>query len=140
MNIFDLFKKSSLKICDEELLEQYIQFCCEKALNKRVKGKTALHHILPKKLFPEYSDLSNNKWNGVHLLYSDHYIAHSLLHEAIDNISISYAWFTMNNMDLYSKNVDGKQILGAEKHQQLMEKRSRIASDFQKGKRRGTKV
>jgi hypothetical protein len=37
------------------------------------------HHILPKKLFPEFKNFNKNNWNCARLPYRDHYIAHYLL-------------------------------------------------------------
>ena len=37
------------------------------------------HHILPKCLFPEFSSLKSNKWNGVLLTPKEHFICHWLL-------------------------------------------------------------
>jgi len=135
MNIYKLFINSTLRI-DKIKLKNYLKFCSENQLKEPIKGKTSYHHILPKadSCFPEFADLKVNEWNGVHLLYSDHYIAHSLLHDAVNNNSIAYSWFAMNNMDLKNKNINGIKLIGAEKHQELMEKRSKIASEHQKGK------
>ena len=50
----------------------------------QVKHNTSYHHICPKSsdLFPEYASLKLNPWNGVHLTYRQHYIAHWLLSKA----------------------------------------------------------
>lgn len=45
----------------------------------KVKNKTELHHILPKSIFKEFKNLSKNKWNGVHLSFYDHCLAHYYL-------------------------------------------------------------
>jgi hypothetical protein len=37
------------------------------------------HHILPKSIFPKYSSLIKNPWNGVLLTAKEHYICHALL-------------------------------------------------------------
>lgn len=135
MDILEKFyENKEVKITDDNGLYTYIKYCLEKQLPEKIKGKSAYHHILPKKLFPYCSDLKKFNWNGVHLLYKDHYIAHSMLHDATSNISISYAWFAMNFRDKNTKNINGIELLGADKHQLLMEKRSKIASNYQKGK------
>ena len=43
---------------------------------------------MPNKLFSKFINLTENKWNGSHLTYDNHYIAHSILVEAskYDNV------------------------------------------------------
>ena len=45
----------------------------------RIKGKTELHHVLPKSMFPEYKNLREHSWNGVYLTAREHFICHWLL-------------------------------------------------------------
>jgi len=105
-------------------IQQYIDFCNDNAVSK-IKGKTSHHHILPKKLFPEYSNLNENPWNGVHLLYSDHYYAHWLLSEAVDNYTILSAFCSMHNKDLKNGRIEEKDLIRADEFQKKMEERSR---------------
>lgn len=103
---FIIDKISTLKVINEETLIKYVDFCFNKNLGTVYKennySKSSLHHILPKSLFPEYSNLKENIWNGSHLLYADHYYAHWLLTEAIDDYGQSHAFLAMHNKD--SKN------------------------------------
>lgn len=50
-----------------------------KNCKQKERNKTEEHHILPKSLFPEYTNLQIHKWNSVHLSYSDHLIVHAML-------------------------------------------------------------
>jgi len=43
------------------------------------------HHVLPNCIFPEYSKLSENKWNGVLLTDREHHICHALLVKMVNN-------------------------------------------------------
>jgi len=97
MKDFITEKLQSLNVLNNDKLIEYIEFCITKDCKERIQGETELHHILPKgkTLFPEYKDLKEYKWNGVHLKYSDHYIAHSLLAEAVNDRGVIYAWNRM---------------------------------------------
>ena len=111
---------STLKITNKYKLEEYVDFCINQDLKSRQPFSTALHHILPCKVFSMYSNMTLNKWNGVYLTYSDHYSAHSLLAEAVNHPSIIGAWWGMNNLDKNSKSVNGIEILGAERYSNLI--------------------
>lgn len=133
--ILDEFKKSNLIIKDEQKLQNYIYFCLEKNQNKIIKGKTSLHHILPqaKSCFPEFKDLRVHTWNGSHLLYSDHYIAHTMFCDAVHNNSQLSAWYAMNNKDVKTEKINSpKELIGPEPHQKLMEERSVLNSKIRK--------
>ena len=93
----------SLNVRCEEKLKEYVNFCMNNNQNSIVPSKTSHHHILPNKLFPKYSDLKENPWNGTHLLYSDHYYAHWLLTEAIDNYSMIFSFCAMHSKDFVNK-------------------------------------
>lgn len=41
------FLKLSDNIINKENLEKYIEFCLEKDVKNKIKGKTTSHHILP---------------------------------------------------------------------------------------------
>ena len=99
--ILQEFLNSNLKIKSQEKLEQYIQFCIENNIGKPLKNKTEHHHILLKNdtCFPEYANLNKNKWNGTHLFYEDHYKAHKILAQAIDDINILYSWHIMSGRE-----------------------------------------
>lgn len=61
---FIIDKLSTLKVIIEETLIKYVDFCFNKNLGTVYKennySKSSLHHILPKPLFPEYSNLKEN--------------------------------------------------------------------------------
>lgn len=104
--IFEIFINSGLTIKCQSKLKEYINFCLINNTDT-VKFKTQKHHILPKskKLpFYEYSDLNVNKWNLSVLTHENHYIAHSLLCEAIENFIISHAWRQMSNQKSFVQN------------------------------------
>ena len=133
--ILDEFKKSNLVIRDYQKLQYYITFCLDRNQNKRIKGKTSLHHILPqaKSCFPEFKDLKAHSWNGTHLRYSDHYIAHAMFCDAVFNDSQLSAWYAMNNKDIRTKKINSpEELIGPELHQKLMEERSFLASKNRK--------
>ena len=110
------------KVVDKKKLGEYIDLCSSKKDNKKIKFKTELHHILPKALFPIFSDLKENIWNGVYLTYKDHYIAHTLLAEALDNLSMTAAWWEMNNLYQKSEKLsEPKEIIGSERYNILRE-------------------
>ena len=125
-------KLRTLDVINNKFLEQYILFCKENNLKSRSNG-VALHHILPAKVFPEYSDLKLNEWNGSYLTYKNHYIAHALLALAVNHPSIIGAWWGMNNKDK-SKDVIGVEVIGPEKYSELFEKAQLEQSKRMKGK------
>lgn len=99
--ILQIFLESNLNIVNEDRLVEYVNFCLDKNTIK-TKNKTSHHHILPKAPllpFTNYSNLDKNPWNGVHLTYENHYIAHLLLTDAIHHYSIRNAFMLMNNCD-----------------------------------------
>ena len=60
--ILQIFKETKLNIVDENKLEQYIDFCIEKNIQKAIKGKTSYHHILPQAVnlpFTKFSKLTD---------------------------------------------------------------------------------
>ena len=105
--ILQEFLNSNIKIKSKKKLIQYIDYCTEnnkktKILNNDGYSKVAYHHILPKSLFPCYKNLSENPWNGVYLLYSDHYYAHFLLCGVYDNknYKMNEAFLGMHDRDV----------------------------------------
>ena len=110
-----------------------IYFCTSNNLKAKQIG-TALHHILPAKIYDNYKDLRKNRWNGTYLTYENHYIAHAILAEAINHPSIIGAWWGMNNKDRVTKNTDGVTILGPEKYAHLFAKAQEMQSKRMKGK------
>jgi len=123
--ILQKFEKNT-KIKSQQKLEQYIDYCIKNNQRKRIKGKTSHHHILPQaeSCFPEYSNLKENPWNGTHLLYSDHYYAHWLLTEAIDDYGQLFAFCSMHNKDMKLGRIEEKDLMSPEEFQKKMEERS----------------
>jgi len=120
--ILQKFLNSDTKIKSQEKLEQYIEHCINNKKAK-IKSKTSYHHILPQALFPEYKNLKENPWNGVHLLHSDHYYAHWLFTEAIDDYGQLSAFCAMHNKDMKLGKIEEKDLISPEEFQKKMEER-----------------
>lgn len=97
--ILQAVKNSDIRIKSLEKLEEYIDYCILNNQEKRIKGKTSHHCILPTSLFSEYSKLKENIWNGSHLLHDEHYYVHWLLTKAIDNHGMLSAFCAMHSKD-----------------------------------------
>ncbi len=83
------------------------------------------HHILPKSIYSEYSNLNENKWNSVLLTPKEHFICHILLwkhyryiNDKNATIKMSMALRKMNNNNTYNSKVYEKLKLNL-KHTQL---------------------
>ena len=132
--MIELEKKFEEKyeIKKHDALQEYITFCmCNNT--KRVKYKTAEHHILPKSDFPEYKDFATHKWNKSILRHEDHYIAHYLLAKAIKSKEMSYAFYAMNNQETKLRNFD-KILEHSSEYQIIMEEALQYMSDINKNK------
>ena len=57
----------------------------KKFKNTENKTDSELHHILPKCIYPQFSDLRKNSWNGVYLPIRVHFICHLFLIKMVDN-------------------------------------------------------
>lgn len=77
----------------------------EKSLNQnREKLKTINinyirydnHHILPKSIFPEYSNLKKYKWNGVLLTPREHLLCHILIWKHYKKLNLKKETHSMN--------------------------------------------
>jgi len=119
--ILQEFLDSDIKIISQENLKRYIEYCIYKNQEKRIQSKTAYHHILPSALFDEYKDLKQNPWNGSHLLYSDHYYAHWLLTEAIEDHGQFNAFCKMHNCDIKLGKIKEKDLMPPEEFQKISE-------------------
>jgi len=135
--ILNEYLNSDIKIKSIDRLNEYIAYCIDNNQNKRILNengysKTSLHHILPKAkdCFPEFKDLKVNKWNGTHLLYSDHYYAHWLITEAIDSYSQLYAFCQMHNMDTKNGRINEIDLIQPDEFQEKMEERSRKQNEW----------
>lgn len=123
--ILNEFLNSNIKIKSLDKLNEYIAYCINNNQNKPIKSKTSHHHILPKAkdCFPELENLKVNKWNGTHLMYFDHYYAHWLMTEAINNYSQLYAFCAMHNMDTKKGRILESNLIPAEEFQEKMKER-----------------
>ena len=132
--IFTLFK-SKLQIIDENKLLLYINFCITHDQKTHIKYETAKHHILPKAktCFPEYADLNMFQFNKVFLTHKDHYIAHSLLAESVNNKSILYAWYAMNNKSSKLYDIKFKDLLPCDMYSYLIQQIKHENSKNSKG-------
>jgi len=129
--IYKLFQESHLEILDENKLNEYIKFCLDNDGNK-VKHNTAYHHILPISEFPEFGDIKNEyKWNGSYLSHKDHYIAHSMIIDAIVSSSMMMAWFSMNFVDKGNGRINNPMgIIGEETYSRLMKLAKENQSEY----------
>jgi len=133
--ILQEFLNSYIKITSQEKLEQYIEYCIYNNQKDRIKDKegyslSAYHHMLPEALFDGYKDLKENPWNGTHLLYSDHYYAHWLLTEAIDDYGQLNAFCAMHNKDIKLGKINESDLIPPEEFQKKMEERGRKYSEW----------
>ena len=126
----DIIHKELQKLTSSDV-NKYINFCFNNSTEYK-KGKTARHHILPKAVFPQFTNLKEFPWNGIHLSNDNHYIAHALLFEAIDNISVASAWYAMNNKNYF--NNEPLILLGSSLYGQLLQKRNKQVSESSTGK------
>lgn len=127
--IMEIFLQSKLKIISIEKLKLYIDFCINRNIDK--SENTEDHHILPKNknCFPEYKNFKKYNWNKSILKYEDHYIAHSLLCEAIDDDSIFFAWNAMNSVNTKTRNV---KIIGEKQYKNNREKHKQAVINYNK--------
>lgn len=133
--ILSEFKKSKIKSLEK--LNQYIDYCIlnnqnEKVINKNGYSKTSHHHILPKAIFKDYTNLNRNPWNGVYLLYKDHYYAHWLLTEAIDNYSQMEAFCKMHICDIKLGRIEEIDLISNDEYQKKVEESCKLRVDMMK--------
>ncbi len=121
---------STLDVTAASKLKQYIQFCTENNKNERIKGKTSHHHILPRSLFEQYSNLKEHPWNGTHLLYADHYYAHWLFTEAINDYGQMEAFCKMHNCDIKLGRITENELISSVDFQIIMEKTIKKSSEL----------
>lgn len=133
MKYFLLKELNKLNVIDKNKLIDYVDFCLNNSLDKPIKFETSYHHILPKaKSLPwfKYKNLKEYPWNGVHLFHRDHFIAHSILSEAVSEISILIGWNRMKNTGNYNE------ILSPESYQILCERGRIAAGNLHRGMKR----
>lgn len=109
---------------DQDFLIWYILYC-HSAIENDNTIKTEKHHILPKKLFPEFSNLNKNSWNLATLNLTDHFYVHYLLSKAINSKSTRFAFNMMRR--IFTKN-DNSTL--SELSTLYMEFRTQLSKDF----------
>jgi len=90
-------------IKDNRWLKRYLNFIEIFGKDSIYKKQTHKHHILPKAIYPEFSNLNENKWNKAVLSPRAHYLAHYMLAKALGG-NMWYAWNIMNNSKDYNLN------------------------------------
>ena len=129
--ILNEFLNSNIKIKSEERLKEYITFCISKNIGEHIVFKTSHHHILPKKLFKQYKDLKENTWNGTYLLHKDHYYAHWLMTEAINDYSQLFAFTGMHCKDFKKGKLEEKDLIPDDEFQKKIEEKNKAHSIYQ---------
>lgn len=125
MREFMIKQLRTLNVINDKKLIEYVDFCIEKNQQKRIKHKTSYHHILPKAKtlpFGEFSNLKENDWNGAHLLFKDHYYAHYILTQAIDEVAILRSFLPMNFQDITNKRIKESELIGKNEYDKLVRK------------------
>lgn len=121
----------------EHYLQRYLRFMnsiLKSRPNRKTKFETELHHILPKSLFPEYSNLKKNSWNKIHLTYREHFIAHWLLYKSIKHPKTTFAFWAMHHQQ--SSTRDTLRSTPSVVYSTLREQ----AAKFQSSERKGVKL
>lgn len=88
------------EVLDYRWLKRYLKFI--EAFKRDTIYKSHNHHILPKKLYPEYENFSDNTWNLAILGYREHLVAHYMLAKALGG----NMWFAYNNMNAYGEKLN----------------------------------
>ena len=90
-------------------LNRYIRFIYYCVNYNKCNFGYELHHICPKSknMFPEYTDLKINPWNGVELSLRQHFIAHHILWKAYGG-DMTIAFKGMNNFGRYENKLNSK--------------------------------
>jgi len=137
--IQNAFMKSEYKVYSKDKLSKYIDICINKNNFKKIKNddgysRTACHHILPKSLFPSFSDLLINPWNSTHLYHAEHYYVHWLLCGIFGNknYKMNEAFLKMHNCDLSLGRIKEDDLINGLEYQILIEDALSIRSQKMK--------
>lgn len=131
MSLISKFNTEHIKSISK--LEEYIEFCISHSQSRERKGRTSNHHILPKTDYPQFKDFKTNEWNKCILTHKDHYIAHSLLAEALNTRAAIFAWWGMNNKDSKSGKISkSEELIGADVYDRLMIEAKKKSSEMGK--------
>jgi hypothetical protein len=92
---------------NKHYVDKYLKFI-DSRISK--EGPLYLHHILPKALFPEFSDLKKSPWNGCSLTFREHKIAHMMLAKALPLTNMHCALYffyidTISNTSWYNDGI-----------------------------------
>lgn len=86
-----------------------------------------VHHILPRSIYPEYSNLSEHPWNSVQLSPKNHLIAHYLLSKMFGG-SMSQAYHMMCSFKKYEGFPTDDMIVEYESAKDVHREKSRSAA------------
>lgn len=86
---------------DERWLKRYLLFLTK--FDYTNADHTHRHHILPQKIYHQFSNFKDNPWNLSILSIRAHYLAHYMLARALGG-NMWYAWNRMNNSNGYKLN------------------------------------
>jgi len=131
--IMKIFLESKIKIISQKNLEKYISFCLEKNQKKHTKFLTARHHILPKAKslpFEKFKDLNEHQWNGTYLSHKNHYLAHYILTQSIEEFSIYYSFNIMNKSDIKKKKLKEEDLISPEEYDKIVSKTLKLQGSF----------
>jgi len=102
-----------------------------KAADVRTKGKTELHHVLPKSLYPEFKNLKKHSWNEVHLTAREHFICHWLLTKMCTNRANMHKMVFAFKMMMHMENpTQNRYKINSHVYQILRENLAQKLSDF----------
>jgi hypothetical protein len=79
----------------------YIELCISRSTNKKIKGYTENHHIVPRSIKKEWKTEMNN---SVHFTFKEHFVAHLLLRKMFDNIWHEKMIYALSFM-IFGKNI-----------------------------------
>jgi hypothetical protein len=128
MRDFLIDKLLELNVKDINKVYEYVDFCLNADNKIKIKNVTSHHHILPNCLFKEYAKLSKHKYNGSHLTYYQHYYAHFLFTEAINDESQLFAFCAMHFKDLKLKRISPDELISEDVFNQKMKERDLYSS------------
>lgn len=94
---------TNISIC-KDTLQQYLSLI-NTYIENPPKENFEKHHILPKSLFPEFSNLNINKWNEVKLPIWEHLEAHYYLSICTSDPKMKFAFNKMidNNINFLNE-------------------------------------
>lgn len=136
MDIVEIVSKSGVGY-NSRMLTRYLKFI-DAFSGAKIKGSTELHHILPKSIFPQYSNLKTNAFNKAHLPSRAHYVAHSMLCKIFPTeTAMWYALYCMS----HQVNQDTQPSRSAIRvNSRMYETAKRVVSKLMSEKRKGTKL